>query len=186
MSYRNTQHGFTLVEIMVALALFSIVAVVAAGAFLKVIDANKKSQAMKAVINNINYALESMSREIRVGTTYNCDISAVEAASDCEGNLLSFESANGSPTNANDQYVYTLDNGVIVKSESSGSTGSFYPVTGSVDVKITALNFELVSPETGDDTPARVIITVSGVSGASPKIETEFSMQTTVSQRARE
>lgn len=64
--------GFTLVEIMVALGVFTIVAVVAMGAFLKIIDANKKSQTLKTAINNINFALESMSREMRVGSMYTC------------------------------------------------------------------------------------------------------------------
>lgn len=64
--------GFTLIEMIVSLAIFTIVAVVAVGAFLKVIDANKKSQSLKTATNNINFALESMTREMRVGSVYTC------------------------------------------------------------------------------------------------------------------
>ncbi len=64
--------GFTLIEIIVSLAIFTVVAVVAVGAYLKVIDANKKSQTLKTAINNVNFAFESMTRELRVGSSYYC------------------------------------------------------------------------------------------------------------------
>jgi prepilin-type N-terminal cleavage/methylation domain-containing protein len=64
--------GFTLVEMIVSLAIFAVVAVIAVGALLKVIDANKKAQSIQSSITNINFALESISRDIRVGTDYTC------------------------------------------------------------------------------------------------------------------
>lgn len=65
--------GFTLVEIIVSLAVFSIVAVVALGALLKIVDTNKKAQTLEASLTNLDYALESMSRELRVGSVYHCE-----------------------------------------------------------------------------------------------------------------
>lgn len=64
--------AFTLVEMIVSLAIFSIVAVVALGALIKIISANKKAQTVQSAITNLNFALESLSREMRVGTNYNC------------------------------------------------------------------------------------------------------------------
>jgi prepilin-type N-terminal cleavage/methylation domain-containing protein len=72
MKFYTTHKGFTLVEIIVSISIFLIVAVVALGALLKIIDANKKSQGLKTAMSNINFALESMSRELRVGTHYYC------------------------------------------------------------------------------------------------------------------
>lgn len=57
---------------IVSLALFTVVAVIAIGAFLKITDSNKKSQTLKTTINNLSFTLESMSREMRVGSTYYC------------------------------------------------------------------------------------------------------------------
>src|SRR3989338_8582023 len=65
--------GFSLIEIMVSLAIFSIVVLVATGALLSILNANKKTQALKAVVNNFNFALENMARNIRVGKNYHCD-----------------------------------------------------------------------------------------------------------------
>jgi prepilin-type N-terminal cleavage/methylation domain-containing protein len=68
----NTKSGFTLVEMIVSLGIFAIVAVVAAGALMKIMDVNKKAQSMQSAITNLNFALESMSRELRVGSKFNC------------------------------------------------------------------------------------------------------------------
>ncbi|MFA6459219.1 MAG: type II secretion system protein [Candidatus Paceibacterota bacterium] len=64
--------GFTLVEMIVSLGIFSVVAVVALGALVRIITANQKAQSLQSAMTNLNFALEAMSREIRVGSEYNC------------------------------------------------------------------------------------------------------------------
>ncbi len=63
--------GFTLVELMVAVSLFAIVMVISMGAILTVVDGNKKNQTMQVAINNLNFAVESMTRSIKTGYNYN-------------------------------------------------------------------------------------------------------------------
>ncbi len=74
-SLKNNR-AFTLVEMIVALGLFAVVATVALGALVKIISVNKKAQTLHQSMTNINFALESMSRELRVGTMYNCTTGA--------------------------------------------------------------------------------------------------------------
>ena len=57
---------------MVSLSIFTVVAIIAVGAFLKIIDANKQSQALQTAMNNTSFALDSMVREMRVGTNFTC------------------------------------------------------------------------------------------------------------------
>lgn len=64
--------GFTLIEIMVAIGLFAIVMMIASGAYLIMINANRNAQAVTTGINNLSFALESMTRTIRTGTNYKC------------------------------------------------------------------------------------------------------------------
>ena len=64
--------GFTLVEMMVAIAVFSMVMVTATSALLNVIDANNKAISIKTAINNITFALEGISKDMRVGSDYSC------------------------------------------------------------------------------------------------------------------
>ena len=66
-----TDSGFSLVEMMVAIAIFMVVAVVAVAALLKIVDADRKSKTLQDTVNNINFAMDSITREIRVGSDYN-------------------------------------------------------------------------------------------------------------------
>jgi len=66
------RRGFTLVEMIVSLALFSVVATVALGALVKIVSANRKAQTLQTALTNLNSALESMSRELRVGKQFHC------------------------------------------------------------------------------------------------------------------
>ncbi|MEI7463152.1 MAG: type II secretion system protein [Candidatus Taylorbacteria bacterium] len=69
---KKYSRAFTLIEMIVSLAVFSIVAVVALGALMKIISANRKAQTLQSAMTNMNFVLESMSREMRVGSRYVC------------------------------------------------------------------------------------------------------------------
>lgn len=71
--YNNKQSGFTLIEIIVSLALFSVVITIAVGALLILIASNRQLQSEQSVLTNLSFALDSMTREIRTGTNYYCD-----------------------------------------------------------------------------------------------------------------
>src|SRR3989344_9617277 len=66
------EKGFTLVETLVALGLFAMVMVVAVGIILSVISSNRQNQAVNVVVNNLNYSIESMVRDIKTGFAYRC------------------------------------------------------------------------------------------------------------------
>lgn len=194
--------GFTLVEIMVSLGLFSIVVVVAAGAFLKIVDADKKAQSLKTVINNLNFSLESMTREIRMGTSYYCTsstsniitdplslVAAANVGSDCNsGTVFEFISQDGKII----AYRYNKsdpNNAFIEKAEAPDlgeNLGTFYPVTAPPDVHVTTAFFKLEGSKVGDENPSKVFIFVKGYTAPKPKLRSDFTIQTTVSQRSRE
>jgi len=73
---KNQKAGFTLIEIIVAVGIFSIVMVMAISAVLSIVSANKKAQSLSSVINNLNFVFESMVRDLRTGTEYSsCGLS---------------------------------------------------------------------------------------------------------------
>jgi len=82
--------GFTLIEMLVAVALFSTVMVIALGTLLAISTSDRKAQSLKAVINNLNFAVDSMSRAVRTGTNWTC------SSGTCNGiNDINFVPANG-------------------------------------------------------------------------------------------
>ncbi len=76
-----TQHqvsttGFTLVELLVAMAVFGILMSLAIGVFVSAIKAQRDLGDLMSVNNNLNLVLEQMSREMRMGYF---DVSQYEA-----------------------------------------------------------------------------------------------------------
>src|SRR3989344_8318173 len=69
---KSGKGGFTLIEMIVSIALFAVVMTVAVGALLSLTGANKKAQALQSVMNNLNISVDSMVRNIRMGREYNC------------------------------------------------------------------------------------------------------------------
>lgn len=66
------QKGFTLIEMIVSLGLFSVVTTIAVGALVALIGTNEQLQNERSVMTNLSFALDSMTREIRTGTNYYC------------------------------------------------------------------------------------------------------------------
>ena len=188
------RRGFTLIEIMVATALFAIVMMVGVGALLALVESNKRAQAINAVMNNVNAAMETMTRTVVVGRTYHCEATAtpvpspntLATAQDCAasgGLLLAFESAkDGNLNDVNDQWVYRLNGTQIERSKSSGSPNSWVAMTAP-EISITYLKFFVVGAPKGDNIQPRVLIVMKGTAPV-PGGTTGFSIQSTVVQRA--
>jgi prepilin-type N-terminal cleavage/methylation domain-containing protein len=81
MSLKNTfNKGFTLIEMIVSLGVFSVVVTTAVGAMLVLISTNQQLQAEQSVMTNLAFALDTMTREMRTGFNYYCDQRANYAA----------------------------------------------------------------------------------------------------------
>lgn len=62
--------GFSLIEIMISTAIFTFVMVVAIGAFMTSSNGAKQSKALRVAMDNVNFAMDNITREIRVGSSY--------------------------------------------------------------------------------------------------------------------
>ncbi len=177
-------------EMMVAIAVFSVVMVTAMSALLNVIDANNKARAIKTAINNISFALEGISKDMRMGTDYACARDN-EPSGDCSdgGNIIKYKSPKA--TGAGFVY-YKFDNsgpvGVIQQCIEVGATncdfnGPYQSIT-SGEVDINNLTFYVLN-SAGITNQPKMIMTIKGEAGVKDKIKTEFDLQTSVSQRKR-
>lgn len=71
--YQKKHSGFTLIELIVSLGVFSFVITIAVGALLIVISTSSQLQGEQSVMTNLAFVVDSMTREIRTGTAYFCD-----------------------------------------------------------------------------------------------------------------
>lgn len=175
---RTGEKGFTLIEIMVSLSVFIIIMTVSLGSILSILNSSEKSQTKKTAMDNLNFALESMSRTIRFGTNFYCGTTASNppGANDCAAGSTSFSvrDSNGALV------VYSLSNGKIMKAVNNASANA---VTSS-EINITRLTF-YVFGSTGwpDINQPRVIMSLSGTVGSKTATQSTFNLETSVSQR---
>lgn len=200
----KTVRAFTLIEIMVAVSIFAVVMLVGVGALLTMVEVNKRAQGVNSVINNLNAALEQMSRSVRVGSSYYCGDTSVEPSPsvlsqprDCAqsgGLLLAFEPTGGDPDDVNDQTVYRLNGTQIERSLCSGADqlcgpqgekdGAWVALTAP-EVIVTDFRFYVTgsTPLLGGDTEQpRVLMIVRGTANVQGG-PTEFKVQSSITQR---
>jgi prepilin-type N-terminal cleavage/methylation domain-containing protein len=171
--------GFTLIEIMTALSVFLLVMTVSMGSIIGIFDTNRKSRSLKAVMSNLNLAVESMAREARFGRNYHCGSSApLTSPSNCTAVPSSFVSFLSS---SNEQIVYRLTGNTIEKSVDGGA--SYIAIT-SPEITVESLDFFVLGAGTSDNLQPKMLIKIKGYSGSNSKSRSDFALQTLVSQRA--
>ena len=160
----QNSRGFTLVEMLVSLAVFGVVMLIAIGALVSIVDANRKARAQKSVLNNLNATVETMVRSVREGSDYSIPSS----------NRLQFTDSLGRTV------LYSLVAGEVLRSI-DGATG--VAIT-SPDTVVDNLEFEFVDNTGISDPVPKVQITISGRTGVGDdRIESEFNIQSLVSER---
>ncbi len=158
--------GFTLVEMMVAVGIFVIVAFVVTTAFLSLADANRKAQNIRLVMDNLNFAIDSMALKMREGSDY------VELTDPSPG--ITFK------TSDNEQVTYSRgerpDNGGGAIYCVGGPCGNSAPITAP------QINVKYFKVKVSTDNSKKAVLLISGEAG-SGKTLTTFNIQTTVSER---
>ena len=163
--FRNNSHGFTLIEMLIAVFMFSTVMAVASGFFAKIMVLQRRIFLMQQVQENINFILESMAREIRVG--HLCPL-----PTSCQSNtVLDLEH----PINGIIQYSLTGDQ--VQRIENGTIT-----IISSSAVKFTRLNFIVSGIENYDGKQPKVTIILRARATGGEQFS-EINAQTTVSQR---
>jgi len=186
----RTNAGFTLVEMIVAVGLFSLVMLVSVGALLALTGANRKAQALQSVMNNLNIALDGMVRSIRMGSDYHCGTGVfigTDNLDDCStsgGTRFVFKPFDGDPN----QWVYLYDtDGTYCGTKricKSVNGGTDHVALTSPEVTINSMKFYVQGTTPGDTEQPKVVMTVEGIAGAANlKTKTTFSIQATAVQR---
>jgi len=209
---RRVKRGFTLVEVLVASAIITVVMIVAIGSIITMQDANRKAQAVRAIIDNLHGALENMSRKIRTGNTYHCgdpqsnytNFGSQECAGEGFETAMAFmatddvdSGANGVPTVYRMECTPLINDSAqfpdaITKSCADGQTGTityykeglFNDFEPLVDPKIdvTGLRFYVRNADGTNGYPS-VLITLKGnINIERVNTPVPFNIQTTISQ----
>ncbi len=169
---KTCNRGFTLIEMMVSISLFSIVLIVMMGSIITVIDVNRKSQTLANVMNDVNFALESINRTIVTGELKT-------------GNTGSVTSESIESIDQNDNNVkYSLGDdggrGFILRTIGTGASAESVALT-SKEVDIKTLDFQVFDND--DNKQPRVLVLIEGEAKSAKEITSSFRIQTSIGQR---
>ena len=173
------------------------------GGLISLNNESRKSRSIRLVTDNLAAAIDSMSRNMRMGAYYHCgcgtngvgggpvtagDSNYPDGARDCPmtDNLggggdqcFSFESQFGDPSASLDQYVYRLFNHRIQRSKDGGST--FIDLTAP-EISVNDMHFYALG-STPDAHQPLVTLVIRGTASVTPKVSTDFNVQTTLGSR---
>jgi prepilin-type N-terminal cleavage/methylation domain-containing protein len=204
---KNTKGGFTLVEILVSVAIFSVVVVSALGAMLAISDANRRVQQTRSAMDNLSLAIESISRNLRLGYMYHCAVynpatgiiplstPQMETSGNCSspnyGNFISFWDQYREPTSPTEyaSYYYLEKVGgrgvIMYKNYTTPYTAGVALTSPDIDVQDLRFYVLGANPAEKNSKQPRVIIVISGKTEIGKAQEpVEINIQTTISQRS--
>jgi prepilin-type N-terminal cleavage/methylation domain-containing protein len=188
MQLKDMKKGFTLIEVLVSVSIFTIVMLVATGAVFTIVGANKKTHSLKSVMTNIDFAIESMARDMRVGSKYICnDIGNCQSGASTIRYKANRDVDGGgySAGDSMDQIEYSLGSGGnvgrIMKKFWSTAQPAF-PITAA-EITITNLKFYATGVTAGDGLQPKVVITIQGNAGLGDA-KSSFNIETLVTQRS--
>ena len=191
--------GFTLIEVMISIGLFTVVMIVGITAILRVNNTYRKARTQRSAVDNLSFMMEDMARNMRLGSHYRCidEVGAllnieISLDGDCPG--IAFEPFDSPATgDDDDQVVYFIEGdtmykttyGTLAINAEPNDPESFKPMN-SIDLKINpALSGFTIYGSDLDSTDGiqpSVLIRINGTVRASGS-ETDFNLQTTVTQR---
>ena len=165
--------GFTLVEMMVTVLIFSIVIGTVIGVFVSALQIQRYNLAYQQLLDQTSYAMEYMSRAIRMAVKdegVGCISSGLNYQSDASG--IKF-------VNYKSQCQEFLLEGGQLKVEFD--SGGKIPLT-SDDFNVTSLSFG-ISGESDEDNLQPRVTTFMEIQGKGSKLQPKVTIQTTISQR---
>lgn len=177
---------------MVALTLFTFIVIAAVSSLYAVNNASRKVEAMRGVLDNLNFAMESMSRTIRTSTNIVCGgtTNPVGATSNCPfptgplSNRISVKSTLG--VKADVEYRLNTSTHQIEKRVNEGSGYGDWIAITAPEINVQTLNFYVKGADATDAFQPSVIIMIQGVAIASTGESTPFAVHTMISQRTGE
>ena len=177
--------GFTLIEMLVAMAIFSTVMGIITGIFITGIRQQKMALDSQVVLDQTSYALEYMSRALRfvkkqlVGDPVCLSQSGLNVETTRGGSGIKFINH----LQGDDCQEFFLESNQIKYTREIGKTppeGKTLPLT-SVKLEVASLKFNLAGESQADDLQPRITvfseIKSAGASGQSQKIQTSISQR---------
>ncbi|MBA3284792.1 MAG: type II secretion system protein [Nitrosopumilus sp.] len=172
---KNTQTGFTIIEMMVSIAIFMVVITLGLTATLGMINANRKSQTGTLVISNLSLAIEAMTKTLRTAVP-DSTTNITYSSSSAEGSTY-IKFIPGTGIGWVEYYFDQTNYQIIRKTYDEGNNVISEAFLTGDDVEIQKVRFRV----TEDGEVPTVLILVEAQAGS--KQQSKFYIQSLVSRR---
>ncbi len=169
----TTSRGFTLIEIIVSVGIFSMVMLVVTAAYLTLVTLDREARTTNEVVANLAFAVDSIARNVRSGTTYSC-----AGAGNGTCSQLSFVDAQSQTIT----YLLKTD-GTIGQCTGGTCTSATAISLTDARISISALTFYVRGVGSGDAAQPQVTVSIRGTMKAQQGRTIDFSIQTGATQR---
>ncbi len=175
-SKRKNIRGFSLIEIMVAAMIFSIIVAVSIGLFVSAIQAQKYILNYQQLLSQTSYALEYMSRSLRMAKKDNGSCVNGNYEVSLAGDSIKF--LNNNNNECWKFYLYTNGDERKLMVERSGTS---YDLT-SDDLRVNSFKILLTGDSSGQQPRVTIFLDIQGAKGVNSHFP-RIKVQTTISQR---
>lgn len=190
--------GFTIIEMLVSLALYTTVVTIAVGALLVLIAGSSRGQAEQSVMTTLTFALDSMTREIRTGSQYVCQSTTLSGQetfgtpNDCSSGAgsasnhgISFVEGGNSITGGAKRIAYYFDknNATIMRRVGGADPESIISNTILVNRADFFVTGSTPLSAAGTDTNQPTVTIVIEATDESEPTAAPYIVQTTITQR---
>lgn len=186
---KNIQ-GFTLIEVMVSVSIFTVIITTGIGALLNVTQSYNVAREKKAVADNLNFMMEGVTRELRLGSMY--ESGATNSGSDSfdpnpqngKDDSIGFRVARGDDIRG--QYmIYRLEDGVVrrYRYDTSNNLIAIDSLNDVNSVVIDEIDFTVVGTTSGSSDGQQPLVWIRIKAYPATDDSVELSLQTLVSQR---
>ncbi len=175
----NKQHsGFTLMEVMVSVSIFTIIVTIGIGSLLTVNKTLQKTRSERQAIDSFSYAVDTMTRRLRTGTNYESLDSSTISFNEQTGEV---NDDNGTGNIITFERKYRPDSqfGYIEMTEKN-STGTILNIDEITPPEINIENFYVDIYKDGGQPMAKLSLKAQMTN---QKQDSIISLQTAVSQR---
>jgi len=193
MSIQHIQKGYTLIEVLVAVGIFTILIAAPTGFFVGSLRGQLKTLASQKLLDNTSYTLEYISRSLRMAKK---ELSA-DPLTACllEGGTILYghnyqitRGGNGLKfiNYKNECQEFFLDeNDHRLKESKNGAAPVALTAEDLEITSLTGLKFKLSGESQADTDQPRVtlFLKIKGARGQKPELQPEIKIQTTISQR---
>jgi len=184
------QKGYSLIEILVAVTIFTIVVAAPTGFFVGSLKGQIKSLASQKLLDNTSYALEYMSRSLRMAQK-ELDCSEITNPATCsclktQGYGYNYENPDGDVAAIRfinykgECQKFFLEGGRLKESKAGAEN-----YLTSAELDMISLKFSLLGQSQSDTDQPRVVffLDIKGAKGQKPELQPQIKIQTTISQR---